>query len=239
MCSIVLCDVIILVGMKEILKKPVILFCIFILFDVLMIILHLLLQGKTFFNLDMESNLPTIYQGVKVVLISSFSFIIITLIYLEKRNLKESIFWMFWALIFLVMAMDEVGQVHENISTYMKEIFGSSAINYESIAMDAGYSSHPWLLYYAIAFVVLTLVIAFVLGTVIRKGRILLLLGWFVLLLAPVLEYINTLPNIMFQQDYWTLMVIEESLEMLGATILLTFTFKSLVSMPVIRNTLI
>jgi hypothetical protein len=53
--------------------------------------------------------------------------------------------------------------------------------------------------------------------------------GWGFFLLTIGVEYVNTMPHIMFQEGYNTYVIIEESFEMFGATFILAFALAVLI----------
>ena len=199
--------------------------------DLLMVVLHLLFGDKTIFNLDMESNLPTIYQGSKSIFTANVIFLILALIFLKKGNLKREWIWIFLGVGMFFLGVDEIGQVHENISKYAKEIFGGGATEYEATVADLGYTSTNWLPYYILLFVPATVFIVMSLKKFYKENRRsvwFLIFGWLFFIGVLIVEFINTMSNIMFQDGYWTLMIFEESFEMIGASLLLTFALVSL-----------
>lgn len=227
--------------MTKFLKKGANILILFLLLDILMIILHLIFPDKSFFNLDFESNLPTIYQGSKLVFISLLAIVILVLEYLRGKSIKKGWFWIFWSAMMFFIGIDEVAQIHENISIYMKELFGA-AETYETTLIEMGYSSTPWLKYYISLFVIATALVVLAFKNLLKKypkSMWLLVVGWLLFLGVPVVEYINTLPHIMFQEGYEALMIFEEALEMLGATFLLAFTYEVLIKkVIVLKNSL-
>lgn len=217
--------------MLQFFKKGKNLLYLFLFLDILIISLHFIFRGKVAFNLDLESNLPTVYQGSKLILLACLSFLILILTFLKKRSIGKEKFWIFLGLMGFFIGVDELGQIHENISGYMKEILGISALNYELILAELGYSSAPWLPYYIGFFIIATIIVASSIKKFYQwnsKATWLLIVGWLLFLGVPVMEFVNTLPNIMFQEGYEILSVIEESFEMIGTTFVLAFTYEAL-----------
>lgn len=197
---------------------------VFLLLDILILLLHNYFPEKLFFNLDVESNLPTIYQGLKIFLLSFFSF---TLFLFTKGNLKY--FWLFFVMSFFFLALDEVGQIHENIPTYWNELFvkdGRSDL--QSVVGEFGYESATWLPYYIIPFIGFFIVVVISLMKFLkecRKRAIPLIIGLLFLIVGIVFEYINTKPDIMFKDGYEILMFWEEAFEIFAITFILFFTY--------------
>jgi len=186
----------------------------------------------TVFHLDYESNLPTVYQGSKLIFCATVSLLILCLIYLKKGTLKREWFWALLSAMTFFLGIDEMGQLHENVPTYMKEIIGKGAIQYESSIVELGYTSTTWLPYYIGPFILLTFVVAYFIVRF-TKEKILniwmLGVGWGFFLLTIGVEYVNTMPHIMFQEGYNTYVIIEESFEMFGATFILAFALAVLI----------
>lgn len=214
---------------KEFFKENRNIILVLLTIDVLLVVFHIIFPGNYLFNLDFEFNVPTIYQGLKLISIGILAIMIIWEIYFKKESIIKSWFWIFWSMMFLFLGVDEIGQIHENISGYMKKILGTGAVDYESSLVELGYSSTTWLPYYAILFVISTVIVAFFVKKEYvknKKNTKILIIGWLLLLGVIVVEYINTMTAIMFQQGYGSLVVLEESLEMFGASFLLLFTLE-------------
>lgn len=208
--------------------EKMLLLVLFLFFDITLLLLSLLFPNLTVFNLDLESNLPTIYQGLKLILVGSASLMTLIFLYLLGKDLLKNWFWIFWSGLFLFLGLDEIGQIHENISVYVKEIFGMGVESYEEVAFEMGYSSTPWLLYYLLFFFFATFLISLYLFKEKPKKKGYLIVGWLFFVSVLVVEYINTKEGIMFNDGYAVLMSIEEMLEMIGASFLLYFSFLKL-----------
>ncbi len=110
--------------MKNFFEKNKIAFLLLLLFlDFFVLLLGYVFGDKAIFNLDIESNLPTIYQGVKIILVSFLTFDI----FLFTKN-KSKYFWLFLSVAFLFLGMDEIGQIHENLPTFLNEFLIPKAI---------------------------------------------------------------------------------------------------------------
>ena len=197
-----------------------------VVIDLLLLALSFLFPTMSFFNIDMESNLPTIYQGLKLILIGSSSLLILLLLPIASIKL-ERFFWLFWFFMFFFLGVDELTQLHENIQTYVRELTGQGSIIYEEVFTDLGYSSTPWLLYYMFFFILSTFFIVFAarkLKDLDKSSKLFLAIGWVLCLSVLLVEYINTKEGIMFGPSYLILVSIEELLEMVGASFLFVFT---------------
>lgn len=206
-------------------KNELILFILFfLLVDFLVLLLHCLFPEKTFFNLDVESNLPTIYQGMKVLLVSFFAFYLFL-----STDGKFKYFWIFFAFVFLFLALDEVGQIHENLPTFFNELFiKEGQRNLQDVVSEFGYESTTWLPYYIIPFLIFFVVVGVFLMKFIKKNwkrAMLLMIGLIFLVLGLVIEFVSTKPNIMFKEGYGTLVFWEETFEILAISFILFFVY--------------
>ena len=196
--------------------------------DVVVMSFSIFFADNGLFNIDFENNLPTFYQGMKLILLSFLSLFV----FFRSGSSKgfERYFWLFFFLMFLVLGVDEIFQIHENISLWMKELFGQNAQGYENLVYTSGYASTTWLPYYSIAILLATVIIFVYVLRFLKSGMAgvwYLVVGWLLLLGVIVVEYINTLPQYMFQEGYYELVVLEESLEMIGVSILFFFVYIS------------
>lgn len=211
--------------MKDFLEKNKIAFLLLLLFlDFFVLLLGYVFGDKAIFNLDIESNLPTIYQGVKIILVSFLTFDI----FLFTKN-KSKYFWLFLSVAFLFLGMDEIGQIHENLPTFLNEFLIPKAIqNPYDYLNQYGYESTTWLPYYlpliGIFLMVGGVYIVKFLKTNWRRASF-FILGVLCLVGGILVEYLNTKPDIMFQEGYYRLVFWEESLEVLGISFILFFAY--------------
>ncbi len=190
--------------------------------------MHYHFPEKTFFNLDVESNLPTIYQGAKTFLVAFFS---LFLFLFAKGRVKY--FWIFFTFVFFFLALDEIGQIHENLPTFWQEIFVKEGErDLQDIVSEFGYESAVWLPYYTIPFLFFFAVVGIFLKDFIKENwrkALVLAVGSIFLVLVLVLEYMGTKPDIMFQEEYEKFVFWEEAFELLAITFLLFFSYTYLV----------
>lgn len=114
--------------------------------DLIVLLLHLFLGGQhSVFHLDLEQNIPTFYQSLKLLVFGTL-FLLMSV----KRQTKQNIqyFTVSLAAFLLLLGIDELFQVHENIYRLYElfEIFHPSKIVESS--MKLGYRSSLWILYY-------------------------------------------------------------------------------------------
>ena len=209
---------------KLIQKNKISFLLIVLLLDFVILLLGYLYWEKSLFNLDIESNLPTLYQGLKIILVSFISF---DLFFLTKG--KNKYFWFFLSFAFLFLGLDEVGQIHENFPNFLNEFFSRSSIqNPYDYVNKFGYQSTTWFPYY-IPFILSFFVIVGIF--LIRffknnwKRALFFILGVSFFVLSLYVEYVNTKPHIMFQEGYYTYVFWEEAFEIFGISFVLYFAY--------------
>lgn len=215
--------------------NPKIIFLFVFAIDLIVIILHLLLSSNfNFFNFDWESNLPTIYQGLKLALIGAIFFAITLLLKITKqikdRNLL--LFWFGLALLLILMGFDEAAQIHEFFPLYIAELFPKFADWYTNVFRAIGFNSSIWIAYLLPIFPIFLLWLLKVAKTAKNKyGKNLLkLLFGFALIFigAFVFEFIGTTNEIFFSNWFEVVMIFEESFELFGATIILYYAISEI-----------
>lgn len=197
--------------------------------DTLMILLHLTLGRDLFlFNLDFEQNIPTTYQGVKLIVTSTVIFTHIYLIYSLKRKIKYIIKWIPFYLIFLFLGVDELSQLHESFTDRIVNMGSEPIDEYLSFFDRFNFSSATWLLIYIPAFVIFLFYVLIFLKSIVKnykKETIVLIFGSLLFLIVPVVEYINTSGEFWGTDRYENLMIFEETIEMVGGTFLFYFNW--------------
>lgn len=197
--------------------------------DFLMVILHLAFgRNHAFFNLDLEQNLPTIYQGVKLIFISTliFSNLYILIFSINRESIKSNLIWLPLYAMFLFLGVDELSQFHESF-TFRVVSSGSEPIEeYMSFFDRLDFTSATWLIIYIplfIGFGIYTYAFFRTLVKRYKKEAVFLLVGVLFFLLVPILEYVNTSAEFWGTDRYESLMILEETCEMIGATFFLNF----------------
>lgn len=115
-------------------------------FDLVVLLLHLLMgERSTFFHLDFEQNLPTIYQSAKLI-IFGLVFFVLSLNKKIKKGIKGFILPLSLCLIFL--GLDELLQIHENIYRIFELFDWLHPNKIVAASMKLGYRSSLWILYY-------------------------------------------------------------------------------------------
>ena len=202
-----------------------------LLLDLLMVVFHLLWgRDQPFFHLDYEQNLPTIYQGTKLILTSTliFTHIFILLNFNIGINLKRNLIWIPFYLIFLFIGVDELSQFHESFSTRVVSIGSEPIEDYVSFFDKFDFTSATWLLIYIPAFLIFSGYIYVLVKSLItnyKKESLLLIIGALFFLAVPILELVNTSKEFWGTDTYEGLMIMEETAEMVGATFFLYFSW--------------
>lgn len=202
---------------KDIYKNYIIIF-ILILLDLLMILLHFIFGlNYSLFNVDVESNIPTIYQGFKLL---SFGYLFIFIVYLIQEKTKAKIiFWLSSAFMFIYLGLDEIGQIHENIPTYIAEISPKLDQRVMEFLKSINYNGSTWVFYYIPVIITIALPI-FIFNTYylfknFRKALIPYVFGIIFLFYVPIIEINNS--NGLLTLDLYNISIIyEEFLEMIG-----------------------
>jgi hypothetical protein len=122
----------------------------FVALDLLVVLLHVLFShSSSFFHLDREYNLPTAYQSLKLLMAGHLALGVIWLKHnfnALKRN--DLLFFAPLAAMFIFVGLDELGQLHENVDFFVREVSPQSADAMLGIAESIGYISSTWMLYY-------------------------------------------------------------------------------------------
>lgn len=211
--------------MKQIslfLRKPL---WLLLALDCIVLLLHILFAPHTeFFHLDFEENLPTYYQGFKLV----FTGVLGCLLLLTKRFKKTSLPWTFLAgiaVLLVAIGLDEMFQVHENIYRLFENTPWLHPSNVVSFSESFGFRSSLWLLYYSPILLLVTLWMGYWLREIqlkkLSEFRI-LLSGLICFFLVICMEVLNSTGEFWGWQ-YQILVFIEEGCEILGGTFLASF----------------
>lgn len=195
--------------------------------DFVVLGLFLLFPSLDFFNMEYESNFPTMYQGVKLFLISALALNILVLAKLSGDLTKRKIVvFLGFLLGFMFLAVDELGDIHDNIKRYLDQIIPALK-NLFGMVESSGYDSTPWLIYYIPIFIVGIFFFIFMIKEI-KSNRLFLFLFLFFFLSSMILEFIDS-RSIYFLRDqaFVTLMTIEEMCEQLGASFMLLFMLKN------------
>ena len=205
-------------------------FILLVLFDMVLVLLHLMF-GREFstFNLDMEQNVPTLYQSGKLIIAG-----VILLLILFRRIGTVKLIWFKVPLSLLLIALgiDELMQIHENVY----RLFEFSEWLHPSRVVDLstrmGYRSSLWILYYLPVIVILVFWGGYWFRhfqtTFERNYKYLCVSGclFLIILFAEILSTSGSYSQTMY---FW-LITIEETAEMLFASVLILLGINSIPS---------
>lgn len=193
------------------LKNVAILF----LLDLLMIALHLLFASESdLFHLDRELNLPTFYQGVKLIVLGA-----VLMKALIARRLK---FFIPLSFILICLGFDEILMLHENFEVWIHTILPHVWEAMEGLAAILGYNSSRWVMYLAPLIFAGAIYISILTFRVRRRFPSLLtfyLLGFALFAAAIIFEVYDSKPG-WSPETHNFLIILEESSEMFGASFL-------------------
>jgi hypothetical protein len=199
--------------------------------DIIFVVLHFLYgQQVTFLNLDVERNIPTLYQGFKLIFISSLIAATWAITYKAQNVswLQRFILVPYWFM-FAYLALDELGQAHEGIAEVLFNRSGIRVIeSFREFFVSLGFNAAPWLLFFI---PIAALAVAYMISLAKyfynqQTGKIYILaLAILCFALVPVIEYWDTSKvSYSYRANVQNiLLAAEEYLEMLGATLFLAF----------------
>ncbi len=114
--------------------------------DVLVVSLHLLFgRWWSFLHLDVEGNLPTVYQSFKLI---GFGLVFLAVSLGRRLNFETKAFTIPLAVFLVALGLDELLQVHENIYRFFELFDWLSPSRVVPITLDLGYRSSLWVVYY-------------------------------------------------------------------------------------------
>lgn len=189
--------------------------------DGLIILLHLLFGGPNiWFNLDHEHNLPTWYQVAKLAILGLTT---LALVGWHRHQLSTATSFLApCGLIMLFISTDELWQFHENIYRVFEHIEWFHPSRVVSHSQTIGFRSSLWLLYYMPFFLLGILWLGYWLRYFqenLKKAFSGLILVSGLFLLVIVAELLSS-TGVFSQHDYFWLVTLEESAELIGASVL-------------------
>lgn len=200
-------------------------YLIFILFgaDLALILFHFFLRQKLgFFDLDKEGNLGSLYAGVKLWGGAMIAFLCAWILHQVKTSyLKQGLF-LFLALGLAYIGLDDMMVIHERLGFVLNNIFGLGGFYGESF---------NWLIFYA-PFMILGLLVFFGLARELwrdcREASWWFLAGIILLAGSLGVEFFGRYLLLQIKINvplYHSLIVVEEGLEMFGASCLVFAIF--------------
>lgn len=184
--------------------------------DAAVIILHFLLKQKLgFFDLDKEGNLASLYSGFKLWFAATIIFLYAWLQHVRGRARRDVFVWGALGAGILYIGLDDMMALHERCGFVLNNIFGTGGFHGESF---------NWLFYFS-PFIVAALVIfaraIFILWNEARGSAVWLCVGIALWCASIISEFIGRKMILSVNINvpvYHSLIVIEEGLEMFGAT---------------------
>lgn len=202
----------------------------------MILLLHLSFgHVSSFVHLDFEHNLPTLYQSAKLTGAGTIAALVLWQLWLMERIRKSDlIFYGFFAAGFIFLGLDELGQLHEYIDFFIREVRPEYANAQLDLAESIGYYSSTWMLYYTpilIAAAVYFVYAAKYVWQRLSNQKCAYLTMIFFFMVTLVFELISNQGQT-DPQLYQIYITIEETAEMLGATAGLAVVWE-----PFIKNT--
>ncbi len=188
--------------------------------DGLVILLHLLYgHSNIFFHLDYEMNLPTLYQGIKLIITG--------LIMLRLVVARRFSFYVPLSLILIYLGIDEIFVLHES---YEMMIYATLPELWQSIEVFAEvihYNSSRWVLYLLPVIVAVFVYISYI--SAYTKKRLpqqfpFFMVGFFLFALVIIFEILNSAPGLTWR-EHQVLIAFEEAAEMVGGSFFAFFTY--------------
>lgn len=196
--------------------------------DLTIVVLHIFWgSSHTFFHLDLEKNLPTAYQSLKLI---GFASLYTVLLFRKKATKATQLFVIPLSIVLLSWGLDELFQIHENIYRLFEYLPWLHPSKVVSLSMQLGYRSSLWILYYLPFIFLFVLWCGYWLRTFQTTLRInfptitLSIICLFVVLIAEVISSTG-----MYSETvYFWIITCEEMAEMLFATTLVTAGLRSI-----------
>ena len=118
--------------------------------DALLILVHALLAShNTWFSLDHEANLPTLYQSLKYYTFAYLAFFNVWLAtWLKQTTRGYKLFWGSLGALLLFLGLDELGGIHETLRDFVPQSFPVVARWVADIAEFLNYSGSDWVIYF-------------------------------------------------------------------------------------------
>jgi len=189
-------------------------------FDSLIILLHWLYgNSHTLFHLDYEMNLPTFYQGMKLIVIGAVMLWVVV-----ARNLPK---YIPLSLILIYLGIDEALVLHENYEMMVYAVLPELWHLIEVLAGLINYHSSRWVLYLLPTIIGVFAYVSYI--SVYTKKKLakqfpFLIAGFFLFALVIILEILNSAPGLSWT-EHQILITFEETAEMFGASFCAYFAY--------------
>ena len=129
------------------------------------------------FYFDTEANLPSFYSALAIVLCSILLWLIGCLAIEKKR--KQSWYWKFLSVIFVLLAIDEFGGLHESMIQPLRRMM-------DQASFDSDYLYFAWFIPYTVLVLVLGLLFVKFLFRLPSATRLVFILGGIIFLSGAV-----------------------------------------------------
>ncbi|OGL89276.1 hypothetical protein A3H75_03215 [Candidatus Uhrbacteria bacterium RIFCSPLOWO2_02_FULL_51_9] len=191
---------------------------IFLLGDLLIVLVHIFWRDEIgFFDIDKEGNLASLYTGAKLWIVATLALLNGAIIMRLRTPRRINAAWLLFALGLAYIGLDDMMGIHERIGFVLNNMLGTGGFHGESF---------NWLFYFAPAMLAALVVFGIIIKTLWRSNRraAWLLLGGVVVWIGSLgIEFwgraLITRPTIPVS-FYHKLIVVEEGLELLGATLI-------------------
>ncbi len=184
--------------------------------DIIVLAAHIFLREKLgFFDLDVEGNLASLYSGAKLWFVATLAVVNALILWHAKTARRSAVPWFLFAAGVAYIGLDDMMGVHERIGFVLNNLLGTGGFYGESF---------NWLLYFAPFMIAAVIVFTLLFRTLWRGHR--RAAWWFG---AGVLLWIGSIGVEFLGRDmilaatvnvsrYHLLIIMEETLELLGAT---------------------
>lgn len=229
---------------NKIFKKYLFLF-VFIFLDLLVLLLSWIFYEYSLFSVDSESNIPTFYHTFKLLLmtlcICLFIYNLKILNFFKINTIRYLIILCPIAFAFLFLAMDELGQFHENLHLHFLQFVGYPVESFSNNLAQIGFNSWAyWLIFYFPCIVFFILYLQFVTKRVLMKftkNIFWVYVGLVSFIFVLFIEYLHTNNlNFLDSDTYKIYIHVEEFLEMFGVSIFLFFFYTLFVNSYTLIN---
>ena len=189
------------------------------------------LGASSFFNLDEEQNFPTWYSSTKLLLAALAAFGCWRKETLEAGRNLRSLVWLLVSALLVGLSLDETASVHEKLTAYLMRGEVGKGVRERFLGGDVAKDSFAWPILLAPLVIAAAGFLAFAIYSKMKGNRRALLLGLVacaLFLTAVILETPAVYGSPPIETwgaaeiaRYRLFTLIEESAEMLGATLLL------------------
>jgi hypothetical protein len=198
-----------------------------ILLDIVLLSLSWNNYEYRLFNIDTESNLPTLYQGFKIISVALLLFGYFS--FESQKDFKKSLFLIPLIFSFTFLAVDEIGQIHEQLPYMFLEFLGKNVDEVNMSILENGFQSWAtWLIFYIPIFFMFYGYLFFLIKKFFNDWKSIIwlpVLGSLFFLVVLYIEYIGTNIEIFSDEKYKYFTHLEEGAEKIGVSFFWVFAF--------------